>query len=330
MDVEVIIQKLVELGWLRLGRITGNYQIVYCPFHNDGKEKKPSCGILLKEEFRGGQRYPAGFWHCFACSFAGTMQEAIAKLLEIHSVNSSAIQWLEENIPGFVANLDFEYLIPPNMMEAVQAKYTVNQIKESLNSKPTYISEEELASYRFVIPYMYERKLTDKVIEDYDIGYDANFIPPGRSKPVPCITFPVRDINGNTLFFCRRSVKGKYYNYPTGVTKPLFGIDRIPKNCRSLVICESCINSLTSIVYGRPAVALMGTGNSFQINQLRHLGIQEFVICTDGDEAGRKAAQKLKNALSDIAFVWTINMPDGKDLNDCSKEEYDELYDNKE
>lgn len=84
------------------------------------------------------------------------------------------------------------------------------------------------------------------------------------------------------------------------------------------------------LMYGYNAVALLGTGNSYQMDQLRRLGCSEFVICMDGDEAGRKATEKLRRNLNSIAIVWAIKMPDGKDLNDCSKIEFDQLYEEKE
>ena len=120
------------------------------------------------------------------------------------------------------------------------------------------------------------------------------------------------------------------YNYPEGVLKPVFGVDQIPQGCRSVIICESAINAITAEVYGYDAVALLGTGNSYQIQQLKELGVSEFVICTDGDEAGRKAAQRLKKSLSSVALVWIIPMPDGKDLNDLSQDEFNEVYSRRE
>ena len=72
---------------------------------------------------------------------------------------------------------------------------------------------------------------------------------------------------------------------------------------------------------------MLGTGTPYQMQQLRELGVSDFVICTDGDEAGHKSANRIKRALSQVAMVWTIPMPEGKDLNDLSsKEEFDELY----
>ena len=35
MDVSLILEKLESLGFLRTAKITGNYQQIYCPFHND-------------------------------------------------------------------------------------------------------------------------------------------------------------------------------------------------------------------------------------------------------------------------------------------------------
>lgn len=330
MDVIKIVDILAQFGLVRTNKIINNYYSVYCPFHNNGQERKPSCGVLIRDEYRDGRRYRAGSWHCFACGIYKDMTTAVTDILKSRSIQKAGIDWLNENIPGFEDEYQFESLIPENLMEDVNNKFALDYIREKTQESIRYVSEEELASYRFTVPYMYERKLTDEIIAKYDVGYDANWIPPGRKKPVPCITFPVRDEYGRTLFFCRRSIQGKMYSLPSGVTKPVYGLDMIPKGTTSVVICESIINSLTAESYGYHSVALLGTGNSYQINQLKRLGCHEFVICMDGDEAGRKATEKLKKQLSSVAIVWSINMFDGRDLNDCTKEEFDKLYLEKE
>lgn len=326
-ELELALQRLSEFGLIRLGRVTGNYQTAYCPFHKGGKESRPSFGILLHDEVRNGQRYPIGWCHCFTCGTVHqTLPQMVTAILKTRSITQSGVEWLQQNVPGFVPDTVFEPLVPGELMEAVSAKFGVEYIQRQQGLQTTYVSEEELASYRFVVPYMYERKLTDELIEKFDVGYDANWVPPGRKNPVPCITFPVRDKAGHTLFICRRSIVGKLYNYPTGVSKPVYGVDVLPDGCKSVVICESIINAITGWKYGYPSVALLGTGNAMQIQQLKELGVSEFVICTDGDEAGHRAAEKLKRQLRSVALIWTISMPDGKDLNDCSKEEFDTLY----
>lgn len=331
MDVVKILDKLQTAGLVRVHRQVNNYMQVYCPFHNDGNEKKPSCGVLIHEEVRNGQRYPEGWWHCFSCQKVATMEEAVTEILKNKSISKSGSDWLKENVPGFEGTSNFDYLIPTDTMQQLSGKFALNYIR-ARTSEPIqdYVSEEELQRYRYTVPYMYERKLTDDIIARYDIGYDGDWIPPGRKQKVPCITFPVRDKSGRTLFLCRRSIVGKLFNYPAGVTKPVYGIDMISTNCKTLLICESCLDALLAVSWGYDAIALLGTGNSYQIQQLKELGVSEFVICTDGDDAGIRAAKKLRNALSSVAIVWTVKMPPGKDVNDLTESEFYNLYQERE
>lgn len=327
IDVEKVLDKLNELGYIRLNRITGDYYSIYCPIHNNGQERKPSCGVLLHDVYKNGQLYPAGWVHCFSCGYAKTMPDFITDLLQQRNMTGTGIAWLQEYVPGFDgSNLEIEPLIPNAMVTSLYNSFAVGYVNSFTQKKQSFVPEEELAGYRFTVPYMYQRHLNDWAIEKYDVGFDANHVPPGRKKALPCITFPVRDINGNTLFLCRRSIEGKYFNYPEGVVKPLYGIYELPSDVSTVVICESCINAITASMYGYPAVALLGTGNSYQLQQLRELGVRSFVICLDGDDAGKRGTAKLKKALSSVAIVWTITMPSGKDINDCTKEEFDELY----
>lgn len=328
-DVIEVLQVLEQNGLIRMNKQTGNYMQIYCPIHNDGNERKPSCGVLLKDEMRNGRKYPAGFFHCFSCGFAKTLPDAVSEILKNRSMSISGVDWLKDHIPGFEGvDSDFEYdrLVPPELMQAVTAKYMTDYITSIKKPKQSYVSEEELAKYRFTIPYMYERKLTDELIEKFDIGFDANWIPEGKKKPVPCVTFPVRDRTGRTLFICRRSVQGKMFNYPKGVTKPVYGLYELPKDAKTVVICESCFNALTSWRYGKPAVALLGTGNPYQIQQLKELGVRTFIIALDPDDAGQRGTDKLKRALRQVALVFEMKgIPAGKDINDLSEEEFNSL-----
>lgn len=326
MDVILILEKLESLGLIRLHKVINDYYQIYCPFHNDGNERKPSCGVLLQEQYRNGQKYPQGWVHCFTCGYAKTLPEAISDILKSKSISKSGEDWLLENIPGFESTSDFEFLLPDNLVADIQSKYALDYIQRQIQPAPQYVTEEELSKYRYTVPYMYERKLTDELIEKFDVGVDMNWVPPGKKKAVPSLTFPVRDREGHTLFVCRRSIEGKFFSIPKDVTKPVYGIDMIPPNCKSVVICESIINCLTCWRYGYPAVALLGTGNAYQIQQLRELGVNEYTVCMDGDEAGERATNKLKRNLKNVAIIWEIHMPDGKDVNDLDKDQFEKLY----
>lgn len=332
MEVESILQKLESMGLLRLSRPVGDYYQIYCPIHSGGQEKKPSCGVLLHDQYKGNKRTPAGFTHCFSCGLAKPLPDVITQILKNKGISQSGLDWLKENVPGFEAeNVEFDYLIPQELAQSIESKYTIDYINaQLLKQTGDYVTEEELASYRLTVPYMYQRGLTDEIIEKYDIGYDANFIPEGRKKPLPCITFPVKDADGNVLFLCRRSVEGKFFHYPRGVEKSLYGMYELPQGVTSVLVCESCFNALKAISWGYNAVALLGTGTSYEITQLKRLGVQEFVLCLDGDDAGQRGMEKLKKALSSVALVWTIKMPPDKDVNDCTQEEFEKFYASRE
>lgn len=327
IEVEKVLDKLNELGYIRLNRITGDYYSIYCPIHNNGQERKPSCGVLLHDVYKNGQLYPAGWVHCFSCGYAKTMPDFITDLLQQRNMTGTGIAWLQEYVPGFDGNnLEIEPLIPNAMVTSLYNSFAVGYVNSFTQQKQSFVPEGELAGYRFTVPYMYQRGLTDAIIEKYDIGFDANHVPEGRKKALPCITFPVRDENGNTLFLCRRSIEGKYFNYPRGVTKPLYGIFELPKNCERVVICESCLDALQVVKYGMPAVALLGTGNPYQVEQLKRLGVREFILGLDADDAGRKGTARMKKALRDVAIVWEFQgIPEGKDLNDLSFDEFQQL-----
>lgn len=326
VDVEKVLYKLQDFNLIRLHRITGDYYTVYCPIHKDGQESKPSCGVLLREQYRNGQRYPAGFCHCFSCGYHATLQQMVSDILKSKNIGKSGLDWLRENIPDFEEDIEFDSLIPQDMMQSINNSFAIDYILRQNQPLQEHVTEEELAKYRYTVPYMYERGLTDELIEKYDIGFDANHIPPGRKKKLPCITFPVKDVEGNVLFVARRSIQGKYFHYPQDVNKPVYGLYELPSNVKRVTICESCFNALTSIKYGEWAVALLGTGTPYQIEQLRRSGIKEFILGFDPDDAGKRATKKWKRALRDIGIVWSYEgIPEGKDLNDLSYEEFKNL-----
>lgn len=325
MNVVRILERLESLNLVRLNKIAGDYYSVYCPFHSNGQERRPSCGVLIHEQYRNGQLYPEGWWHCFTCGIAKSMKQAVEEILSSHPVSSDVREELNRLI-GDDLTVESSHLVSPKEVDSIISRFAIKNIQQMSNNKPTYISEEELASYRYVVPYMYERKLTDQIINKYDIGVDMHFVPYGGKKEVPCITFPVRDKNGNVLFILRRAISSKRFFIPDDVQKPVYGIYELPKGINTVVVCESCFNALTSVRYGKPAIALLGTGTPYQIEQLKRLGVNSFILALDPDEGGRKGTARLRKALKSCAVVWSyVGIPEGKDINDLTEEEFNNL-----
>ena len=270
--------------------------MIQCPYHGGGQEKKPSAGIRKSD----------GMFHCFACNEVHTLPEVISHCFGQDSFGKFGWQWLVKNF----ATVQIEN----------RADIKLDFSRDAKPVKQVYITEEELDKYRYYHWYWEKRKITDKdIIELFDLGYD---------KDSKCITMPVRDINGNCLFIARRSIRGKFFNYPQGVEKPVYGLYEIKKsnvNVDEIIICESMIDALTAWQYGKIAVALNGLGTDLQFQQLNKFPCRKYILATDNDNAGMNARIRIKRNLKHKIITQYIIPKGKKDLNDLEKCEFDSL-----
>ena len=239
-----------------------------------------------------------------------SLEQMISRVFGKDDLGQYGLTWLKNNFLGDILedryiNIDLDRKCPKT------------------NSGASYVQENELQKYRYIHPYMYKRKLTNEVIYLFDIGYD---------KDTDCITFPIRDVDGNCLFVARRSVKGKYFNYPSKAEKPVYGLyelellwDKNNEYPQEVYICESMIDALTLWGIGKYAVALNGLGTKQQIEELNKLPCRKFILATDNDLAGYRAREKLRKLIKNH-IVTEIKIPHNKkDINDCTKEEIENL-----
>lgn len=291
---------------------TGTHIQICCPYHNEGMERRPSAGIRKSD----------GMFHCFACNEVHTLPEVITYCFGYYDdmLGKFGWNWLLKNF----AIIEKEER--PNVKLDI-SRNNVGNIHSSADNI-SYVSEEELDSYRYYHSYWSKRGITDdNIIELFDLGYD---------KQTQCITFPVRDIYGHTLFVARRSVHTKYFNYPEGVEKPLYGLYELynwgkynvamsVSSIGEIIVCESMIDALTCWQYGKYAVALNGLGNELQFKQLRELPCRKLILATDNDEAGSQARKRIrKNVTNKLLYEYLL--PKGKkDINDLTEEEFRNL-----
>ena len=309
---------------------SGNSLQIQCPYHGNGLERNRSAGIRRSD----------GMFHCFTCNEIHSLPEVISYCFgrEEDVEGNWGWKWLVKNF----ATVQIEE------REDIELDCTRGNSSNNIHRR-VYVGEEELEKYRYIHPYMYERKLTDEIIEMFDIGYD---------RDTQCITFPVFDIHGNCLFVARRSVKTKFFTYPEGVEKPLYGLYELSRitgwfgnnlsrvvgdgnvfvevnwnqNIDELIVCESMLDALTCWVYGKYAVALNGLGNDLQFKQLRELPVRKLILATDNDEAGIKARQRIEKYVTNklithykIPKIVRDNGKITKDINDLDKKEFENL-----
>jgi len=297
-------------------RESGNSLQIQCPYHGEGQERKASAGIRKSD----------GMFHCFACNEIHTLPEVISYCFGHYDdvLGKFGWSWLLKNF----ATIEKE---KRNVNVDIH-RYNIKVHHSSRDDSDIiqddgFISEQELDSYRYYHKYWEERGIVDEnIIELFDLGYDKN---------TRCITFPVRDVHGNCLFVARRSVKTKFFSYPEGVKKPLYGLYELnatilvnghevhilPNFPKEIIVCESMIDCILLWQAGHCAVALNGLGNDLQFKQLQNLPCRKIILATDNDEAGMKARARIRKNIKN-KLLTEIIFPQGiKDVGECDKNE---------
>ena len=275
-DIEDIVEKLREdaesKGKFLFSEIKlrKEYLSVTCPYHKLGHEKKPSAGF----------RVDNGYFSCFICSEKHSLIEVISHCLDIST--EKAFEWLKEN---FVYNISKDISV------------NITPKKKQEKKKINYLDNSIMTKYRMFHPYMFERKMSKDTVRKYDIGFD---------KESQCIIFPNKDEKGNILFLAKRSVKTKFFHYPTDVDKPIYGLYELSRDfpdTKYTIITESMINCLTCRSWGYAALALNGTGSAEQLNKLAKLDYTTYTLALDGDEAGFKGTEKIIKKLRNKKLI---------------------------
>lgn len=261
---------------------------VQCPYHSNGNERHPSAGINKE----------TGYFHCFTCHTVKSLPELVFDLL-----HEDGWKWLLSHFSSV----------------AVENRRDMKLNMDRTVDKPIYLDKSELSKYRYYHNYLMTRKIPLDIARRYDLGYDIDN---------NCITFPIYDYNGNLLYFATRSIKGKHFHYPEGVKKPIYGIYQLNRDypdCKEVIICESMINALTCISHNKPAIALNGTGTEEQYNDLLKFPYRYYILALDPDKAGKIGTQKLIEKLKGKKLLSYYDIPIGKDINDLTEEEFNNL-----
>lgn len=290
-----------HIGYNRLNNVK-----VTCPMHKRGQENHPSC--YISED---------GKVHCFTCNYTSDIYTMISEFLfEKRDGGISGKSYLKDKY-GLSPDIQRQLTID-NILSS-----SGNRYRRNLEITKKIVSEQELEKYRFIHPYLYERGMTDAIIEKFDLGFDNNYM--HYNVIIPCITFPVRDVEGDVITVLRRAIKNKRFFIEKGIDKPIYGIYEIKKvKAQPVFIVESVFNCLTLWSWGYEAVALLGLGNSKQFDILNKLPNRIFYIVLDGDDAGRNASIKMQRKLFN-KIVYNIEMYENRDVNDLSYTEFERL-----
>ena len=298
-DVSEVIGKRVEI------KKAGKEYKACCPFHN---EKTPSFTVSPEK----------GFYHCFGCGAHGT---ALGFLMDYERLTFvEAIEELAKmvGIP-----------VPKTKEDRVVNKEN-NDLK-SLLSRVSKHYEKNLKESTIAIEYFKSRGIDGKTARHYALGfakksYDdilKNFgkTDKDRKQLLACglltekddggyfdkfrnrVMFPIRNNRGEVVGFGGRVIadeEPKYLNSPGTVLfkkgELLYGLFESKKSIaerNSAIIVEGYTDVIGLYQFGvGNSLATLGTATTDNhINKIFRISDQ-IIFCFDGDEPGRKAAEK--------------------------------------
>lgn len=285
---------------------TGDNILFTCPFHKEGHEHKPSCGISMQDKYTSsGKLIPAGTVHCFTCNYISSIDKFISNCYNKQDMGIFGTEWLKQHYKYSLVDTDRHFKV---------------EFSRGVKHKIDYptINDKILDNYSYYHDYMYKRHLDDRVINLFDIGYD---------KATNSITIPVKDLQGNVKWIQKRRINYKYYHIPDGIKKTDFLLGayeclKYNKNNEPIYVVESPFNMLTLWKYKKFAVCLFGTGGGAQYDLLNMLPFRHLIIALDNDIAGINGEEKLLNHLGNTKLLDKLiyNPLDTRDINELDKD----------
>ena len=292
---------------------------IKCPFHDDDK---PSCKI-----------YPeTNTFHCFGCGATGDQIEFCVKMEgDKHKGILKATE-----LAGETKNIDVTG-VASKKGSSTGVSTKVDCVAEAENFAELFAKQKEgLPRSPKALQYLKDRGLSPEVEKGkgLEIGYNSGV---NWKKLKQCITFPLKDINGNiTSLYGRRITNdneshGIEYGKPApgGSGKHYYSENRSGlypcypnENTEILIITEAIIDtaSLAQSLQSFSILSAYGTNglateHKTAIKALKKL--KEIIFFFDGDHAGREAANKYAREFCKDGWpsVSTVPTPDGEDIN---------------
>jgi DNA primase len=313
-DIVQIIGERVRLGRNNMAR---------CPFHDD---KTPSFSVNPKGQY----------FHCFGCGAGGDVIDFLMRFERIGFMDA---------LKRLAIHVGIEM---PDLNDQDRRHFEENQTIHSILAKTVLFYHEGLTAEvrRFLAE---ERGFTEETISIYQIGFangglkdylvneckfpldiclKARILKRDKNEKVTDyfynrIIFPnIR--HGHVVHMTGRALGNgipKYLNL-LGKIEYLYNEDALCEE--KIIIAEGVPDCLSAVQMGCPAVAVYGVTQFNEDYKDRFSRCQTVYVCMDGDDAGRKAAQRIAEVLCDKAII--VQLPDGCDLNDFARKNTKEAF----
>lgn len=278
-----------------------------CPVHNGNNPRSFSVDTTRD------------LWHCFTkCQGGGNQLDLVAKKEDI-SIREAALK-----LQAFFCNSNAEKL-PATQAEANDNKLSATRPKASkpeedhAENPPLTIKLDLKPDHPHLIQ---DRGLKVETIRQFGIGYCSRGILRGT------IAIPIHDEEDTLVAYAGRRLKptdirefGKF-KLARGFKKEivLYNLNRAKtyQKEQGLILVEGFFSVVKLYEFGIPnVVAAMGCELSdSQVQLLREA--KEVIVLFDGDDAGRKGAERAQAKLTPYLPVRLVRLPDGTEPEDFS------------
>ena len=300
-----------------------------CPFH---KEKSPSFSVSPDKQI----------FHCFGCGVGGNVIHFVSKIENLDFRETLELLANRANIQ--LPTLDNSY--QDNKKAILKAKvYEINEIAAKFYHENLYRPTSKEAQ-----EYIKKRKLDNRTLKSFLIGYSGNFDELYRLLKQRGYTeeeilasslvnktengkfidrfrrrlmIPIQDTTGKFIAFGGRVLddsKPKYINSPENIVyskgRNLFGLNIAKKgDTKKIIIVEGYMDAISLYQRGiTNVVASLGTALTEQQGRLLRKNSEQVIIGYDADGAGQAATLRgleiLQNMGCDIRVLQIYGAKD--------------------
>ena len=298
-----------------------------CPFHED---KKPSFVVSPEKNL----------FHCLGCDAGGSVIDLVMKLDGIEFKETVAKLLTSTNL---VRPASETPTCPAKLEERSGKRLAVSSEKATtLLDRVIAVYEKTFAEVPDGKAYLEKRGITDAgLFSCHRVGY-ANgklkdllpsggtvrdelkaigvLLENGHERFAGCVTFPVYGPDGQLVTIYGRCTEAgnKRHVYLPDRSTGLWNAVAV-KTYPEIILVESVIDALSVMMAGhRNVMAIQGT-NGFDeadIKTLNTHGVRKVTLLLDGDEAGGKAAARLRPQLESAGLDVTVKaLSDNEDPN---------------
>lgn len=309
--------------------ILDHYKINW--LRKSGKELRGRCPIKKGDSDSFNVNLSKNAFNCFSCKARGNVLDLVAAM-EQCSVRDAALkiaEWFALGISERKSEKTRKAVAAPQTRDEKKPEADVSTGDEGEKNKVLPFSLRGVdTEHRYLI----ERGITSGTAHTFGTGFYS-----GKGSMTGRVVVPIHNSFQELVAYAGRCIdesKPKY-RFPGGFHKSLelFNLWRVKAQPWGndldglVVVVEGFFDCMKVWQAGIPVVALMGCTLSDHQERLLAENFVEVLLMLDGDPAGREASPQIAGRLASKLWVKDLVLAEGRQPDQFSTEELNELFD---